>query len=72
MCLWRLWAFSGDRDPVLGWWIVPSFDDWDLDQLRLFEKVWGGTKNKEPSAEVTGLVPVPIPGTLSSENPAPM
>lgn len=58
-----LWAFPGDPDPVLGWSVVPSIGGLDLDQLRLLEKGWGGTESKGPSAKVSGLVPVPIPGS---------
>lgn len=49
----------------------PSFvGGLDLDQLRLLEKDWGDAESQGPSAEGSGPVPVPIPGTLSSEHPA--
>ena len=71
MYLWFSWAFPGAADPVLGWSADPSFvGGLDLDQFRLLEKDWGDAESQEPSAEGSGPVPVPIPGTLSSEHPA--
>lgn len=65
------WAFPGAQSPwpVLGWSAVLPISGCIWIKSDCSRKM-GSAESKEPSAEVSGLVPVPIPGSSSSERPA--